>query len=126
MLLNLTELSSEPLHSQITRQLRARILTGEMPPGESLPSIRAMALELRVSVITVQTSYDHLGQEGLIFSKRTKGSFVSDLSLVQRKEMAKKRLMESFEPILSAAISEGLTHGDIQTVVAEIFRQEES
>ncbi len=125
MLLNLTELSSEPLHSQITRQLRARILSGEMPPGESLPSIRAMALELRVSVITVQTSYDNLQREGLIFSKRTKGSFVADLSLEQRKEMAKKRLMESVEPILTAALSEGLTNRDIQTVVAEIFEQED-
>jgi len=96
-----------------------------MPPGESLPSIRAMALELRVSVITVQTSYDNLQREGLIFSKRTKGSFVADLSLEQRKEMAKKRLMESVEPILTAALSEGLTNRDIQTVVAEIFEQED-
>ncbi len=125
MLLNLTELSQEPLHSQITRQIRARILTGDMPPEESLPSIRAMALALRVSVITVQTAYDNLQREGLIFSKRTKGSFVADLTVVQRREMAKKRLMESVEPELSAALTEGPTCDDIYAAITEIFREEE-
>ena len=54
MLLNLTDLSDEPLQSQISRQIRAKILSGELPAGRVLPSIRGMAKEQRVSVITVQ------------------------------------------------------------------------
>ena len=66
MLLNLTDLSDEPLQSQIARQIRAKILAGEVPAGQVLPSIRGLAKEQRVSVITVQRGYEALEREGLI------------------------------------------------------------
>ncbi|MBT4610771.1 MAG: GntR family transcriptional regulator [Gemmatimonadetes bacterium] len=80
MLLNLSDQSSETLQQQIVRQLRSRILTGELAAGDALPSIRGLAKQLRVSVITVDRAYDRLSQEGLIGSRRGKGYFVTPVS----------------------------------------------
>ena len=60
MILNLSELSDEPLHAQVSRQIRAKILSKDMTGGDPLPSIRSLAREQRVSVITVQRAYDDL------------------------------------------------------------------
>ena len=54
MILNLSDLSDEPLHAQVSRQIRAKILSGNLDGGDALPSIRGLAKEQRVSVITVQ------------------------------------------------------------------------
>ena len=66
LILNLTEHSDEPLHAQLSRQLRAKILATDLDAGAPLPSIRGMAKDQRVSVITVQRAYDDLEREGLI------------------------------------------------------------
>ena len=60
MILSLSEVSSEPLHGQISRQVRARILARELSSGEMLPSIRTLARDYRVAVITVQRAYEDL------------------------------------------------------------------
>ena len=73
MILHLSELSSEPLQAQIVRQIRAAILAGSLSEGELLPSIRTLARESKVSVITVQRAYGTLENEGVIRSRRGKG-----------------------------------------------------
>lgn len=113
MLLNLTDLSDEPLQSQIARQIRAKILAGDLAAGETLPSIRALARDARVSVITVQRGYEDLEREGLIHSRRGKGFFVSELRGARRKQMARERLVAELEPIVRDALSEGLTPPEI-------------
>src|SRR5574341_1286815 len=116
MLLNLTDLSSESLQSQIIRQIRAAILAGELAASASLPSIRALATEQRVSVITVQRAYEELEREGLIHSRRGKGFFVSELPNDEKKNMAKQRLLENIEPFVNNALSEGLKPKDIKEI----------
>ena len=119
MLLNLTDLSSEPLHSQISRQLRAKILAGHLPENESLPSIRALAREQRVSVITVQRAYDDLEREGLIRAQRRKGFVVAPLSEDKRTAMAKERFGEALSQILGEAFDEGLSKEQISRIFKE-------
>jgi GntR family transcriptional regulator len=121
MLLNLTDLSDEPLQSQIARQIRAKILTGELSAGDSLPSIRALAREQQVSVITVQRAYEYLIREGLIHSRRGKGFFVSEVPRNQKKDMAIDRLKEHLERPLRDAISEGLTVKEIKAALGEVI-----
>ena len=121
MILNLTDISSEPLQSQISRQIRAKILAGELVAGSSLPSIRGFAKGHRVSVITVQRAYDSLYHEGLIHSRRGKGFFVSELTNNAKKKMAKQRLEEKLESPVAAALAEGLTAEDIHEIVANIL-----
>ncbi len=121
MLLNLTDLSDEPLQSQIARQLRAKILAGEVAAGEVLPSIRALARETRVSVITVQRGYEVLEREGLIHSRRGKGFFVSEIRDNRKKEMAEERLSSQLGPILADAFSEGMSADEVRTVFGRVL-----
>jgi GntR family transcriptional regulator len=124
VLLNLTDLSDEPLQSQIARQIRAKILAGDLAAGHSLPSIRALARDARVSVITVQRGYEDLERDGLIHSRRGKGFFVSELRDARRKQMAQERLAAQMEPIVRDALSEGLTASEVAaTVKTTISRQ---
>ena len=123
MLLNLTDLSSESLQSQIIRQIRAAVLAGELAAGESLPSIRALASEQRVSVITVQRAYEELERESLIHSRRGKGFFISELADDEKKSMAKQRLLDNVEPFISAALSEGLRPKDVRETVDLVLKK---
>ena len=123
MLLNLTDLSDEPLQSQITRQIRAKILAGELQAESGLPSIRALAREQHVSVITVQRAYEHLMREELIHSRRGKGFFVSPINQAKKKGMAKNRLLESLERPVVDALAEGMTADEILAAIATILRK---
>jgi len=121
MILNLTDLSDEPLQSQIYRQIRAMILAGEINAGEMLPSIRKLAREEKVSVITVQRGYDLLEREGLILSRRGKGFFVSDIKDSKKKQLAKGRLTERIEPIIQEAMDEGMSIDDIKELIIKML-----
>jgi GntR family transcriptional regulator len=120
-LLSLSDLSDEPLHRQMFRQLRAMVLTGQLLPDESLPSIRTMALTQRVSVITVQRAYDDLERAGLIHSRRGKGFFVSALSDETRAAMAEARAREALAGALEAARAEGLDPARLRRLVEDIL-----
>lgn len=121
MLLNLSDLSPEPLHAQISRQIRAKILVGELTEGVSLPSIRKMAREQKVSVITVQRAYEDLDKEGLINSRRGKGFTVAALSSRQKKTMALNRLRENLEPVILDAQDAGMNDEQIQGAVRDLL-----
>jgi len=123
MLLSLTDLSSETLQSQIVRQLRARILTGELLAGSDLPSIRELARDQKVSVITVQRAYETLMREGLIHSRRGKGFFVSELPDAEKRSLARQRLFENLRPIVSAAADEGLSRDEILQSLDSVLKQ---
>lgn len=80
-----------PIYDQICRQMKAQILSGALPPGEALPSIRALSRDLRVSVITTKRAYDELEKEGYLFTMPGKGSFVAqpDVELVREGHLRK-------------------------------------
>ncbi|MBN1561276.1 GntR family transcriptional regulator [candidate division KSB1 bacterium] len=124
MILHLTDLSDEPLQSQIVRQVRANILAGDLAPGYNLPSIRALAREQKVSVITVQRAYETLLRQELIHSRRGKGFFVSTISNEQKRDIARQHLFASLQKPLLAALSEGLSEENVLAVVREIIKSE--
>jgi GntR family transcriptional regulator len=121
MLLNLTDLSSEPLQSQIVRQIRVKILAGELTAAESLPSIRKLARQQHISVITVQRAYESLEREGLIYSRRGKGFFVSDLPLKAKLDMARIRFEDNIEPHIRTALEEGMDRDGILKTIERIL-----
>ena len=125
MLLNLTDLSAESLQSQIIRQVRAKILTGELKADSDLPSIRRLAREQHISVITVQRAYEGLEREGLIHSRRGKGFFVSSLSDPQKKSLSVERLKENLKSPIQAAISEGLGKDEVIKIVESLVNDSE-
>lgn len=121
MLLNLTDLSDESLQSQISRQIRAKILNGELMAGIMLPSIRALAREQKVSVITVQRGYEALEKDSLIHSRRGKGFFVSELAVSKKKNMAEQKLVDNLKPLITIAMDEGMSKQEIEQVLKEIL-----
>ena len=122
LLLHLSELSPEPLHAQISRQLRARILAAELAGDEPLPSIRALARDQRVSVITVQRAYEDLEREGLIRSRPAKGFFVSEIPEERKQGMAEERLEEALSRLVAESAAEGLEDAQIREVFEIVLR----
>ncbi len=120
MLLNLTDISDEPLQGQISRQIRAKIMQAELESDAGLPSIRELAREGKVSVITVQRAYEILEREGLIHARRGKGFFVSEMSDKAKKELTMGRLVKSLGPIIRTALEEGLSAREIKKTIDDI------
>ena len=123
MILNLSELSDEPLQSQISRQIRAKILAGDLAKDEALPSIRALARDQRVSVITVQRAYERLEREGLIQSRRRRGFFVAQITDQSKRERAEQQLKKQIEPIIRNALAEGLSQEDITQLINRLLEE---
>jgi len=121
MLLNLSDHSDETLQEQLVRQVRAQVLAGDLPAGTDLPSIRGLAREQRVSVITVQRAYEWLERAGLIQARRGKGFFVLPLTEAERESMALANLDAGLVPLLEQARAEGLSAGAIQRRVTVIL-----
>ncbi len=78
--LNISQTDARPMYLQIMEQIRARIAAGDWTPGKELPSIRALAAGLNVSVITVKRAYLDLESEGVIVTRHGKGSFVAEVN----------------------------------------------
>ena len=121
MILNLSELSDEPLHAQISRQIRAKILSADLAGDEAIPSIRGLAKEQRVSVITVQRAYEDLEREGLVWSRRGKGFWVAAIPEGRKQTMAKDRFADALEELVSHAAAEGLTAADMRRILDTIL-----
>lgn len=85
--------SGEPIYQQIINQIKVLILTGKMEEGEMLPSIRQLAKDLRISVITTKRAYEDLEREGYIRSIPGKGSFVAPHDR-ERMEIKQRKLVE--------------------------------
>ena len=124
MILNLSELSDEPLHAQISRQIRAKILSEDLAGGDGLPSIRGLAREQRVSVITVQRAYDDLEREGLLQSRRGKGFWVAALPTKRKQTMAKQRFAEALEELVMHAAAEGLGGEEMRRIFERVVENE--
>ena len=117
MILNLSDLSDEPLHAQVSRQIRAKILSEDLTGGEALPSIRGLAKEQRVSVITVQRAYDDLEREGLVQSRRGKGFWVAPIPEGRKRTMAEKRFANALEKLVAHAAADGLSGADMRRIL---------
>ena len=94
-----------PIYEQIYAQLKAQIIAGELTPGEALPSIRALAKDLKISVITTKRAYDELEAEGFLYTVAGKGCFVAEKNL----DLIREQQLRELEEHLAAAA--GLAKG---------------
>ena len=99
MQIYLSNSGQEPIYAQITRQIKQQILSGALRPGDALPSIRLLAKELRISVITTKRAYADLEAQGFIETVQGKGSFVAGGNAEMLRE---ERLREIEERLLQA------------------------
>ena len=105
--------SRQPIYDQITSQVKSKILTGEMKEGDALPSMRFLAKELRISVITTKRAYDELEQEGFIYTIASKGCFVAPKNTELLREEMLKRIEEHIQEILKLAVSCNLSRQEL-------------
>lgn len=89
----------DPIYRQIAEQIKAQILSGELQPDTALPSIRNLAKDLRISVITTKRAYDELEQESFVYTMAGKGCFVAPLNL----ELVKEENLKKIESHLQEA-----------------------
>jgi GntR family transcriptional regulator len=99
--------SPDPIYEQISRQIKGQIISGELAEADPLPSIRKLAHELQISVITTKRAYEELEKEGLIDAVAGKGMFVA----VHNKEFMREKRMKLVEARLAEAVSEAATLG---------------
>lgn len=118
----LSQADPRPLYTQVIEQVKRRVAVGDLSPGAELPSIRQLASDLKVSVITIKRAYLELEREGVIITRHGKGSFIADApglqSSVQEQEMRDH---------LTRAVSLGLLLGksktEMQRRIAEVYDQ---
>lgn len=110
--------SSIPIYAQITDQIRSKILSGDLLPDEMLPSIRLLAKELCISVITTKRAYDDLEQAGLIYSIQGKGSFVAPQNEALRREETLKNVEAYLQQALDCARRGGISPEEVQTALS--------
>jgi len=101
--------SKKPIYEQITSQIKAMIMTGELETGETLPSIRGLAKSIHVSVITVQRAYDDLQRDGFIDTTVGRGSYVSaqnkDFIQEEQQRKVEERLLEAVDIAKASGIT---------------------
>lgn len=116
--------TSKPIYEQITLQIKAKIMSGELKTGDPIPSMRALAKSLHISVITVQKAYEDLQRDGFIDTTVGRGSFVS----AQNKDFYQEEQQRKIEEHLQEAADIGRTSGiPLQKLIEilSIFYEEE-
>ena len=102
-----------PIYDQITRQMKGLILRGELKEGEALPSMRLLAKELRISVITTKRAYEELEREGFINTVPGKGCFVAPQNPELAREDALRRAEEHLAQAADIAKTAGITLSEL-------------
>ena len=120
----LSSVSDRPIYEQITSQIKEMIMKGELKPGEAMPSMRKLAKDLHVSVITTQRAYDDLQRDGFLVTVPAKGTFVS----TQNQDFIREENLREIESLLAKAASLGKENGlsleELQTTLTVIYQEE--
>lgn len=110
--------SGTPIYDQVKEQIKEMILTGELKEGDSLPSIRQLAKDLRISVITTSRAYNELEQEGFISMMQGKGCFV----MAQNSDMMREQYLRKVEEHLSDAVRDAGLAGIDDDTLCRMFK----
>ena len=115
---------SKPIYEQISDQIKALIISGELQAGEALPSIRSMARSLHISVLTVQKAYDKLQEEGFIETTAGKGCFVSARNQDFYLEEQQKKIEEHFSEAIEIARTSGISLNKLVDLLTLLYEEE--
>ena len=117
--------SGKPIYEQITQQVKAAIMKGELSPGDPLPSMRVLAKELRISVITTKRAYEDLEREGFLVSVVGKGSFVAPQNPELLREARLREAEEHLGRAVEAARTGGITLAELQETLSLLYGEPE-
>lgn len=117
MNINIQSKSSVPIYEQIKNQLKESIITGELKEGEPIPSIRTLARDLKISVITTKRAYEELEKEGLIYSVAGKGFYVDNPDTGYLVEKKVQGLEEQLDAVLQRCKEAQLSKEEVKDMV---------
>ncbi len=124
--MKLLQNSGIPIYQQIAEQLRADILAGKLKEGEYLPSIRGLARDLRISVITTMKAYEQLEAEGLVTAAQGKGFYVNAQDREMLKEQHLRKVEEALLEAIRAAEIARMTEEELLGTLQALLHMEES
>ena len=115
--------TNQPIYDQIYSQIKAQIIAGKLAPGEALPSIRSLAKDLRISVITTKRAYDELEAEGFLYTVAGKGCFVAEKNLQLVREGRLRELEEHLSAAAELAVSCGVTAEEVLETLRTLLEE---
>ena len=113
MYININYQSGQPIYEQIKSQIRSQVFSGELQSGTLLPSIRMLAKELQVGIITAKRAYDDLCAEGILYSVPGKGVFVSGIERSDARELALEAIRKKLAEAVRLADESGVERAEI-------------
>lgn len=119
----LSSSSSKPIYEQITLQLKELIMTGQLQPNDPLPSMRKLAKDLHVSIITTQRAYDELAKDGFITVIPTKGAYVAAQNQDFIREEHLRRIEQMFQDACSLAKQSGVSEEELKKMLEIIYQE---
>ena len=117
--------SKKPIYEQITDQLKQHIISGVLQEGDALPSMRALARDLHISVITTKRAYEDLERAGFIESIVGKGSFVTQHNKELLKEKKQRQIEEHFTRAIELSKQCGISYEDLAEILKLLYTEEE-
>ncbi|RST60374.1 GntR family transcriptional regulator [Siminovitchia terrae] len=115
--------SKEPIYEQIVKQIQTSILSGELEEGTTLPSMRQLAKDLKISVITTKRAYEELEKSGFIYSIVGKGSFVAEQNLDVIREKKLRVIEEQLSAVIFNSREIGLSYGELQELLKLLYEE---
>jgi GntR family transcriptional regulator len=116
----------EPMYRQIESQLRDFILSGQLPPGARLPSMRALAKDLSCSVITTRRAYEDLESESFIRTRQGRGTIVAEIPEEKMSAHRRKAVDGAFREAVRAGRRAGLTEEELRDILEEMLQREDT
>ena len=113
--------SMVPIYEQVVSQIKNAIISGQLQDAEALPSVRALAADLKISSLTVKKAYDFLEEEGFITTVHGKGSYVNAADRQLAMEARRKSLEEELTLVIDKALAGGLTKEEIREMTEIIL-----
>lgn len=117
--------SSQPIYEQIVEQIKNMIITKELKEGDVLPSMRLLAKELHISVITTKRAYEELEREGFIASQTGRGSFVRPQNVEQIKELHLREIEKKMDDLIGVAKLSGIELEELIEILTILYKGEE-
>ena len=114
--------SGKPIYEQIVSQIKNMILAGELKPGDALPSMRFLAKELHISVITTKRAYEDLERDGFIMTMVGRGSFVAESNTEVLKEEQLRIVEQKLEDAVEHARKSGVSLEELREIMEMLYR----
>lgn len=113
--------SDKPIYEQISGQIKNRIITGALSPGDALPSMRQLARDLRISVITTKRAYEDLERDGFIETVGGKGSFVAPRNMEFIREEQLRKAESFLQSAVDTAKQGGISLGELTEILSLLY-----